>query len=91
MPLKSMAKFAGGWGFHSVSVHSWADGSISAPESLNKLQGAGGVGVSAFSCNAKRSFWTVFETSQETFPLIAKLNLSEGWCFPLLFLHLPEK
>lgn len=71
MPLKSLAKFAGGLGFNSVSVHSWADGSISAPESLTDCEGG-----SAFSCKAIRSFWTLFKTSQETFSLISRLNLS---------------
>lgn len=75
MSLKSMAKFAGGLGFNSVRVHRGADGSISAPESLNKLRGVGE--GSAFSHNKNRSLWALFKTSQETFRLIAKLNLSE--------------
>lgn len=41
-PLKSMVKFAGGLGF--ISLHSWADGSLKAPESLQIG------GVSALLC-----------------------------------------
>lgn len=47
-PLKSMVKFSGGLGF--LSVCSWADGSLRAPENLYVW------GVSAFLCNTSRSF-----------------------------------
>lgn len=81
MPLKSVAKFAGGLGFSCVSI--WLGWWLHqcSRKSYKLWEG------SAFSCNTDSSFWTLFKTSQETVSLISRLNLS-GWsCYPMLFLH----
>lgn len=69
MPLNSVAKFADGWGFNSVSVCSWAEGPISAPESFTNCEWL------SFSSNTNRNFWKLFKTSQENFSLISRFNL----------------
>lgn len=78
-PLKSMVKFAGELGFISVSVRSWADGSLKAPASLQIGR------VSTFLCNPSRSFWGLFRTSQETFSLVFQSKLSE-WVLSPVFI-----